>query len=659
MIQTSPDFPIPSPKPTIVFNRWHLCCIYLLFTLCPVILLAQDRGNYRAADEQLQQRQEFARNSLGRIIENLGLPHLPPLPTSVVPDARRADPNTNSARIRDDYILQPGDQIGIAISGKEEKYFTVNIFPDGQIYLPQIGFLPLSGKNLTNARREIDAMVRQRFTNFTLNISVVSTRPMRVHVTGQVLQPGEYFCPPGASVLEVLQMSGGFLPDANIRDIELLFQDGRAKVVDLYDDFFGRTTPGHFLSADARIKIRKQINWFALDGAIPRPGLFQLSKNKMQSLFEALTWAGIDSEDLHFESVRVNRLEKKRRKLIFVAKGDWQNFYLKNGDIVYCNKLTASEKKSVTISGEIRRPGTYRWAFGMRLSDVLNMAGGLTENSDSTHCDISAADDSLNFTRILANPSRALRQPHGATDPVIAGESTIFIPQNPLLQQRGVVTVRGEFLFPGRYPITKNKTKLAQILERAGGFNDFAQKRGLRILRKFPTQYSVADAKRFDRISANQLSRSEYEHLLLADDLRQLGQVTLSGTQLFETIAADENPILRDGDIVFVPAKTDLVYIAGRVGKPAGIKFTKGLNFDDYIEKAGGFAWDANKHDTKIIRVSGEIVSAKNNTPVSPGDIIWVPVSRSNSKWQVFRDLLTVATQLATIFLIIDRTRTE
>lgn len=622
-------------------------------------MAAQENSCSNMSIESFNNLQISGKKSLDRIIQQLGLPHLPTKPTVLRNLSKVPESATAAARIDKNYILQPGDQLGIALSGKEEKYFTVAISPDGQIYLPEIGHLQIAGLSITRARFLIDKTVRKRLTNFSVQLSVISTGLMRVHITGRVVQPGQYYVQTGATFIEILQQCGGYLPDANIREIEVTLENGTVKIVDLYEEHFAKYPPAKTLSVNARIKIGSQHNWYAVDGNIAHPGLYQLAANKNLFLSEALEWAGVKLPGELASGILVNRIHLQRRKLISVTKMEWSAFLIRTGDIIICPQTNEIESKTVSIKGEIRRPGNYRWASDMHLSDVLKIAGGLSPKADSSYCDLTITDDSLNIASFIADPAAALTHPHGKNDPLISGEAKIYIRTNQLLNRLGIVTLRGEFNYSGQYTITKNKTHLAEILNRAGGFRDTAQKRGIRILRKFEQNFSSADVERFDRLSASQLSKTEYEHLLLANDLRQLGQITLSGKKLFDTISPNENPRLRDGDVIFVPAKTDLVYLAGRVGRPGGIKFTQGFNFDDYIKNAGGFAWDADKSEIKIIRFTGEIQNAKKNTPISTGDIIWVPVKRGSSRWANFRDLVAVATQLATIFLIIDRARTE
>ncbi len=642
--------------------NYHKTTCAILFIVAVFFLnhaLAQSGSKTVSPFELLLKKYDEQVNQVYRLTEKLGLPHLPLQPTASPVTASPLDLSIHTSQINELYLLNPGDKLGIRISGKQEKFYTVLILPDGYIYLPAIGHTKIAGLKLEDAQKKIDYLIGKRLTHFKVEIHLTETRLIRLQVTGEVYRSGEYRVPVGVSLITVLHQAGGFLPGANIRDVEVYFADGRQETFDLYDALYQINAPRQNLFSNARIRLKPQTGWFAIDGEIPRPGLYQFGREKQQPLSTILDWAGTKTTSTDSQIVFINRLVKGNRRLIQVGQKRRGEFQIHRGDIITIATTPAIPSIFVTIEGEISRPGKYSWAKGLYLSDIIQIAGGLRKEADSAHCDVTVAGRQNKIMSFTADPAAALSNPHGENDPEFTGETTVLIRKNRNQGRLQFVTVRGEFYFPGKYAIEKNKTRMADILERAGGFTPFAQKRGLRIIRKQPQLYSQADAERFDRTITNQLSQKEYEHLLLANDLRQLEQISFEQNRLFDTVPADENPLLRKGDIIFVQAKTDLIFIAGRVGRPGGVKFIKIFKIDDYIRKAGGFTWDADKKHTKVIRVSGEVSKADDSTKLMPGDIIWVPVGQGNGLWSNFRDLMTVAIQLATIFLIFDRARKE
>jgi len=114
-----------------------------------------------------------------------------------------------------------------------------------------------------------------------------------------------------------------------------------------------------------------------------------------------------------------------------------------------------------------------------------------------------------------------------------------------------------------------------------------------------------------------------------------------------------EDVLLQPGDIIEIPEQSELVLVSGRVSRPGGLLCEPGAGVSYYIDKAGGFSWDADPAHTKVIKISGEIVDDEDVEALSSGDRIWVPRKPDRNYWQIFRDVILVAGQVATIYLVI------
>ncbi len=114
-----------------------------------------------------------------------------------------------------------------------------------------------------------------------------------------------------------------------------------------------------------------------------------------------------------------------------------------------------------------------------------------------------------------------------------------------------------------------------------------------------------------------------------------------------------EDVILEDGDIINIPRSPRVVLVTGRVAKPGGVLYEEKASLKYYLAKAGGYSWDADGDRTKVIKVTGEIIDDEDVRSFSPGDRIWVPRKPDRNYWQIFRDTILVAGQVATIYLVI------
>ena len=92
--------------------------------------------------------------------------------------------------------------------------------------------------------------------------------------------------------------------------------------------------------------------------------------------------------------------------------------------------------------------------------------------------------------------------------------------------------------------------------------------------------------------------------------------------------------VIKDGDKLIVPKKTQDVTILGEVQSPTSHVFQPGLTRNDYIEKSGGITQHADKGRIYVVRANGDVVSGSRSgwfrrsqaMEIRPGDTIVVPL---------------------------------
>jgi len=107
--------------------------------------------------------------------------------------------------------------------------------------------------------------------------------------------------------------------------------------------------------------------------------------------------------------------------------------------------------------------------------------------------------------------------------------------------------------------------------------------------------------------------------------------------------------------VVIIPPRKDYVTVMGTVARPGNVTFKPGLTARDYVTLAGGYARDADKGDSRVIKPNGEWLSFGNAGSLNPGDVVFVPDKEKGKFWSTFRGTLTVTAQILTIYLVADR----
>ena len=92
--------------------------------------------------------------------------------------------------------------------------------------------------------------------------------------------------------------------------------------------------------------------------------------------------------------------------------------------------------------------------------------------------------------------------------------------------------------------------------------------------------------------------------------------------------------VLQDGDQLLIPRRSQTVTIIGEVQFPTSHIFEPNVGRDDYIERSGGFAFNADKKRIYVVRANGSVVAdsgsrffrGRGRDDIQPGDTIVVPL---------------------------------
>jgi polysaccharide export outer membrane protein len=92
--------------------------------------------------------------------------------------------------------------------------------------------------------------------------------------------------------------------------------------------------------------------------------------------------------------------------------------------------------------------------------------------------------------------------------------------------------------------------------------------------------------------------------------------------------------VVRDGDKLIIPKKTQDVTILGEVQSPTSHVYTPGLSRDAYIEMSGGVTPHADRKRIYVVHANGDVMGSyrtgwfrrSQDLNIEPGDTIVVPL---------------------------------
>jgi protein involved in polysaccharide export with SLBB domain len=223
------------------------------------------------------------------------------------------------------------------------------------------------------------------------------------------------------------------------------------------------------------------------------------------------------------------------------------------------------------------------------------------------------------------------------------------------------VTIRGEVVFPGSYPIRRGE-KLSSLLTRVGGLTDLAFPAGsvfTRVeLREREKEQLDVLARRIERdLAAVSVSDPNASQTITTGQslITQLRDAVATGRlviRLDELVAGNQaaDVVLKDGDQLIVPDESQEVTVLGEVQYATSHVYQRELSRDEYVNRSGGLSQRADKKRMYVVRASGEVVANSGGgwlqrdggSDIRPGDAIVVPldVDQPLARWSAITQII-------------------
>ncbi len=125
-----------------------------------------------------------------------------------------------------DYVIGPGDLIGISVWRDESLTRTVVVLPDGKISFPLVGELAAEGKTVAQLKQDLENALSKYMAEANLTVEVKQSNSMIVYITGRVNSPGRQLLVANTNVLQALSLAGGPNPFARKNKIRIFRQHG-------------------------------------------------------------------------------------------------------------------------------------------------------------------------------------------------------------------------------------------------------------------------------------------------------------------------------------------------------------------------------------------------------------------------------------------------
>lgn len=146
-------------------------------------------------------------------------------PTSPPPPDAAAAPLPASEQ---NYVIGPGDSLGIFVYRAPELSMDVPVRPDGRISIPLVPDIQAAGRTPTGLARELETRLRQYVVDPNVTVivrSFVGPPNRMIRVIGEVAQPQAIPYRDGMTILDVMIATGGLTRFAAGNRAELIRRD--------------------------------------------------------------------------------------------------------------------------------------------------------------------------------------------------------------------------------------------------------------------------------------------------------------------------------------------------------------------------------------------------------------------------------------------------
>jgi protein involved in polysaccharide export with SLBB domain len=270
------------------------------------------------------------------------------------------------------YVVGPGDELLIRVWGKIDLDGHVTVDRNGQISLPRVGTLTVAGLRYEQLDSFLRNAVGNLYKDFQLNVTMGRLRSIQVFVLGSARQPGAYTVSSLSTLVNALFASGGPSGTGTMRRIQLRRSDQVLTEFDVYD-LLRRGDKSHdvqLLPGDV-IYIPPIGPQVAIVDNVNDPGVYELKGDT--TIAEALANAGGLTSLARVDRVVLERIDNHTRRRVdeFPLDGSGLQRMLMDGDLLRIGLISPRFENSVTLRGNVARPGRFLWHEGMRVSDVI------------------------------------------------------------------------------------------------------------------------------------------------------------------------------------------------------------------------------------------------------------------------------------------------
>jgi polysaccharide biosynthesis/export protein len=517
-------------------------------------------------------------------VEPYGAAALKPFGYDVFRDVPTTFAPATDVPVPSDYTLGPGDSVIVNFFGKRTGSNTLTVDREGRLHLPDLGPVQVASLSFEEMRDQIERRISAEMIGVRTTVTMGPLRSIRVLIVGDVVRPGSYTVSGLSTVTHALFISGGVSEVGSLRRVELKRSGAVVRRLDLYDLLLsGDSADDARLQSGDVVFVPPVGATAGITGRVNRPAIYEFGSNA--SISDLVSLSGGLSPDADPRAATLERIDAAGERTVLnldVGSAEGRALKLRTGDVLTIPQVLDELARSVTLEGEVQRPGRYAWRAGMRLTDLLRRLDSLKVNADQRYILVRREHLTTRRIQVISTDSvEAFADPTSASNVELASRDRVMV--FSMQRDRGVelsklldelrlqardtdpppiVAISGRVRAPGYYPLEPGMT-LTDLIRAGGGLDEAAYKLDAELTRL--------------EVVAGESRQTEVMPLKLSDLLS--GGASDMALQPYDTLVVKQTP---DWDT------QGTVKILGEVRFPGEYPIRKGETLSAAVLRAGG-----------------------------------------------------------------------
>lgn len=282
---------------------------------------------------------------------------------------RGAFASSSGSAFNDSYVINPGDTVQLRMWGAYQFSGNLTVDPQGNIFIPNVGPIKISGMTNGALQRAVEQKVREIYrANVGVYAALETAQPVKVFVTGFVTQPGYYGGVSADSILSYLDRAGGVDPDrGSYIDVEIRRNGSTKQRVNLYEFLLsGDLQPFAFRDGDVIVVAPRKYT-FSVEGEVYNAYDFEFDTSEL-TIEKALRVARLKPGATH---VSIKRRQGTEFRSEYYPVAQAGAVRLQDGDSLAVTSDRFAGTIQVRISGAHSGEQAVVLPYGATLKQVL------------------------------------------------------------------------------------------------------------------------------------------------------------------------------------------------------------------------------------------------------------------------------------------------